>query len=97
MSTHPLTLQRLTEMKENFDRQFPPSVFDKGADMSPETWRALRTYIPGYSFNGKDTRAYLDVKGPWIDIHLVPSIPFGEVEPCRCKERANEHIPANHV
>jgi len=97
MSTHTLTLERLKEMKENFDKQFPPSKFDKGADMSPETWKALKNIIPGYSFDGKDERAYFTVTGPWVDIHIVPSIPFGEVEPCRCEERANGHIPANHV
>ncbi len=97
MSTHPLTLQRLTEMKERFDKDFPPSIFDKGADMSPATWNALKSIIPGYSFNGKDSRAYFDISGPWIDIHFVPSIPFGEVEPCRCEEHANGNIPSNDV
>jgi hypothetical protein len=90
MSTHPLTLERLQEMKRIFDEKFPPSTFDKGADMSTETWTALKNLIPGYSFNGKDSRAYFEMKGPWIDIHFVPSLPFGEVEPCRCKERATD-------
>jgi hypothetical protein len=87
MSTHPLTLQRLQEMKAQFDKDYSPSKFGKSADMSRETWKELKNLIPGYSSNGQDSRAYFEITGPWVDIHFVPSIPFGEVEPCRCAER----------
>ena len=90
MSTQPLTVQRLTEMKEQFDKDFPPSKFDKGADMNQRTFDVL-TRTLGISLYSKDNGlTWFDPhKIPFIGvpIHIVPSIPFGEVEPCRCAER----------
>jgi hypothetical protein len=42
MSTHPLTIQRLAEMQREFEKKYPPSAFDKGADMSLATFDVLR-------------------------------------------------------
>jgi hypothetical protein len=83
--TAPLTLDMLVKMKEDFDKQFPePIKYKDGADMSPETFKALgipivKTRECGIS--GHSSTLY------GIDVHIVPGMPFGVVEECRCKER----------
>ena len=90
MSGAALTLQNLVKMKEQFDKDFPPSKFDKGADMCRDTLLAL-TQTLGIEVCTRDGgMTWFDphkVPITGVEIHIVPSIPFGEVEPCRCKER----------
>ena len=88
MSANTLTFERLLETMQSFREKYPPSVFDKGADMSEATCKALikllRIEFP--DGNPEWFKVYkMTLTG--IDIHIVPDIPFGEVEPCRCKER----------
>jgi hypothetical protein len=83
----PLTIDMLVKMKEDLDKQFPESLkYKHGADMSHETFVAL-----GIPMASKDNgKTWFDphinpIIG--IEIHIVPSLPFGAVEECRCKER----------
>ena len=90
MSGAALTLQNLVKMKEQFDKDFPPSKFDKGADMCRDTFLALTQALGIKVYTRDGGMTWFDPhKVPIIgvEIHIVPSIPFGEVEPCRCKER----------
>jgi hypothetical protein len=91
-STKPLTLDMLIKMKEDFDKQFPePLKYKNGADMSGETFHALGASL------GFPTMLSENGGQSWIDphfnpiigieIHIVPGMPFGAVEECRCKER----------
>lgn len=91
--TKPLTLDMLIKMKEDFDKQFPePLKYKNGVDMSGETFHALGASL------GFPTMLSENGGQSWIDphfnpiigieIHIVPSLPFGAVEECRCKIRA---------
>lgn len=90
INMHPLTVDRLNEMKKEFNERFPPSCFDKAADMSQPTWDALKKLL-GNDLTCEKSRLswFYPNRSPFIgiEVHIVPSIPFGEVEPCRCKER----------
>ncbi len=83
--TAPLTLDAIVKMKEDFDKKFPePIKYKNGADMSPETFKALgipivKTRECGIS--GHSSTLY------GIDVHIVPDMPFGAVEECRCSQR----------
>lgn len=92
---HELTIQRLKELEEQFKKDFPPSRFDKGVDMSGATFNGL-TRIFGIAWYSRDGGVtWFDPhKMPLIgvEIHIVPEIPFGEVEPCRCAERKNDGL-----
>jgi hypothetical protein len=83
----------LVKMKEDLDKQFPePLKYKDGADMSGETFHALGASL------GFPTMLSENGGQSWIDphfnpiigieIHIVPSLPFGAVEECRCKIRA---------
>jgi hypothetical protein len=82
---HPLTLEYLTQMKEDFDKQFPePLKFKNGADMSRATFNLLKIGIVPRETNGSPTFATpLNA----IDVHFVESVPYGKIEECSCKER----------
>jgi hypothetical protein len=86
--TESLTLDKLVKMKEDFDKQFPePLKYQNGADMSPETWEAMR---PNFSPYKNEIEAHRTVgTHPFcmIHIHIVPGMPFGAVEECRCPHR----------
>src|SRR5271157_4313805 len=80
-------------MKEDLDKQFPePIKYKDGADMSGETFHALGASL------GFPTMLSENGGKSWIDphfnpiigieIHIVPSLPFGAVEECRCEDRA---------
>ena len=88
METEPITLSSLLKMKEDFDKQFPePIKYKDGADMSPETWQAMvRLGNPNFTYDG-ETEGFASTPFISIAIHIVPGMPFGAVEECRCKER----------
>ena len=80
------------KMKEDFDKQFPePLKYKNGVDMSGETFHALGASL------GFPTMISENGGQSWIDphfnpiigieIHIVPGMPFGAVEECRCEER----------
>jgi len=86
--TAPLTLDMLVKMKEDFDKQFPePIKYKDGADMSPETWEAMRPNFAPYKNEIEAHRTVGTHPFCMIHIHIVPGMPFGVVEECRCKER----------
>ncbi len=85
--TKPLTLDMLIKMKEDFDKQFPePIKYKDGADMSHETFVALGIPMASKD-NGKTWFDHHINPIIGIEIHIVPGMPFGAVEECRCKER----------
>jgi hypothetical protein len=89
-NSEPITLEYLLKMKAEFDAKFPePLKFKNGADMSPETFAAL-----GIPMVTKDDAKpwldpYLHHRITGIDIHIVPGLEFGDVQECRCQERAD--------
>lgn len=86
-STKPLTLDMLVKIKEDLDKQFPePLKYKDGADMSHETFVALGIPMASKD-NGKTWFDHHINPIIGIEIHIVPSLPFGAVEECRCKER----------
>ena len=88
METEPITLSGLLKMKEDFDKQFPePLKYKDGADMSPETWQAMvRLGNPNFTYDG-ETEGFASTPFISIAIHIVPGMPFGAVEECRCPLR----------
>jgi hypothetical protein len=92
--TAPITLKDLQEMVAKFREQFPESLpYRNGADMSQETWNALNAVLKrdGVGQDGSGLPyPYYTMSLSAIEIHIVPGIPFGEVEECSCKERAKE-------
>jgi hypothetical protein len=83
----PLTLDMLVKMKEDLDKRFPePIKYKDGADMSHETFVALGIPMASKD-NGKTWFDHHINPIIGIEIHIVPSLPFGAVEECRCKER----------
>lgn len=88
LESEPITLSGLMKMKAELDQQFPePVKFRNGADMSHETFVSL-----GIPMASKDEgKTWFDPhinRISDIEVHIVPSVPFGKVEECRCKERA---------
>lgn len=87
----PITLESLTKMNDAFQAAYPvPTEFKDGADMSQATFDELGKSIKmvkpqGEAWLGMNTDIFIG-----IDIHIVNSIPFGAVEPCRCKDRERE-------
>ena len=87
----PITLDSLTKMNDAFQKAYPiPIAFKDGADMSQATFDELGKSIKmvkpqGEAWLGMNVDNFIG-----IDIHIVNSIPFGAVEPCRCKEREKE-------
>ena len=87
----PLTLDKLKETYDEFQKAFPiPVEFREGADMSRATFEELGKSIKllkpqGQAWLGMNVDRFIGV-----DIHIVNSIPFGCVEECRCKEREKE-------
>lgn len=88
--SEPLTLDNLLKMKAEMDAKLAeigPLPFKNGADMSQETWEALKKQIPPSPllepiFNPLATaKAFMGV-----DIHIRPDIPFGETRECTCED-----------
>jgi hypothetical protein len=88
METEPITLSGLLKMKEDFDKHFPePLKYQNGADMSPETWEAMRPNFAPYKNEIEAHRTVGTHPFCMIHIHIVPGMPFGAVEECRCSQR----------
>lgn len=88
METEPITLSGLLKMKEDFDKQFPePLKYKDGADMSPETWEAMRPNFAPYKNEIEAHRTVGTHPFCMIHVHIVPGMPFGAVEECRCPHR----------
>jgi hypothetical protein len=79
----PITLDHLKRLHDAIELLYPKGPFDDGADMSQETYNQL--IHSGKVIVKKQTDILSSFVG--IDIHIVPSIPLGKVEPCNCKER----------
>ncbi len=87
VETEPITLSGLMKIKDEMDARFPePLKFRHGADMSHETFVLL-----GIPMASKDEeKTWMDIHKARIcsiEIHIVPSVPFGKVEECRCSQR----------
>lgn len=86
--TEPLKLAKLMEMNDAMKQFTEPLKYQQGADMSGETWNALRAELAPIVYkphSAGTTTCVPDFIG--IDVHIRPNIPFGEVRECSCGER----------
>jgi hypothetical protein len=85
----PITLDHLKRVHDAVELFYPKGLFDDGADMSQDTYNQLissgKVIVMKQRSVGISTETSSRLGS--IDIHIVPGIPLGKVEPCNCKER----------